>query len=204
MQNDECKGVIFVPFFNQMSDTNDHSQATNGDKSDTNDTVVKESKVKDNKEIVATQKRAATFSPESFEMVCVRRLIDSVLEQMPKARVPSADNELQKWAAEIEKMQRIDKRSRGEIEQALNYAIKNTFWQSNIRSTKKFREKFETLYLQSKERTGSSPQGAASNRFHNFDQRDVDYDALVVAQLRQQGGFYERTEGGMAGPSPGR
>ena len=204
LQNDECKGVIFVPFFNQMSDTNDHSQATNGDKSDTNDTVVKESKVKDNKEIVATQKRAATFSPESFEMVCVRRLIDSVLEQMPKARVPSADNELQKWAAEIEKMQRIDKRSRGEIEQALNYAIKNTFWQSNIRSTKKFREKFETLYLQSKERTGSSPQGAASNRFHNFDQRDVDYDALVVAQLRQQGGFYERTEGGMAGPSPGR
>lgn len=204
LQNDECKGVIFVPFFNQMSDTNDHSQATNGDKSDTNDTVVKESKVKDNKEIVATQKRAATFSPESFEMVCVRRLIDSVLEQMPKARVPSADNELQKWAAEIEKMQRIDKRSRGEIEQALNYAIKNTFWQSNIRSTKKFREKFETLYLQSKERTGSSPQGAVSNRFHNFDQRDVDYDALVVAQLRQQGGFYERTEGGMAGPSPGR
>ncbi len=204
LQNDECKGVIFVPFFNQMSDTNDHSQATNGDKSDTNDTVVKESKVKGNKEIVATQKRAATFSPESFEMVCVRRLIDSVLEQMPKARVPSADNELQKWAAEIEKMQRIDKRSRGEIEQALNYAIKNTFWQSNIRSTKKFREKFETLYLQSKERTGSSPQGAASNRFHNFEQRDVDYDALVVAQLRQQGGFYERTEGGMAGPSPGR
>jgi hypothetical protein len=42
------------------------------------------------------------------------------------------------------------------------------------------------------------------NTFHNFDQRDVDYDALIAVQLRQQGGFYERTEGGMAGPSPGR
>lgn len=203
LQNDECKGVIFVPFLNQMSDTNDHSQATNSDESATNDTVVKESKVKDNKKIVATQKRAATFSPESFEMVCVRRIIDSVLRQMPGAKVPSADSEMQKWAAEIEKMQRIDRRSRKEIEQALNYAIKSTFWQSNIRSTKKFREKFETLYLQSKEKISSSPQAAASNRFHNFYQRDVDYDALVAAQLKQ-GGFYERTEGGMAGPSPGR
>ncbi len=44
--------------------------------------------------------------------------------------------------------------------------------------------------------------GNRPNTFHNFDQRDVDYDALVAAQLKQ-GGFYERTEGGMAGPSPG-
>lgn len=49
LQKEECKGVVFVPFFKDMSGTNDHSQATNGDMSATNDPVVKESKVKKSK-----------------------------------------------------------------------------------------------------------------------------------------------------------
>lgn len=61
LQDDECKGVVFVPFFSDMSETNDHSQATNGDMSATNDTVVKGSKVKGSKEdIVAPPQEPAT------------------------------------------------------------------------------------------------------------------------------------------------
>lgn len=45
LKESECEGIIFVPFFDDMSATNDHLRATNDDVSATNDTVVKKSKV---------------------------------------------------------------------------------------------------------------------------------------------------------------
>ncbi|GAA6478034.1 MAG: DUF4373 domain-containing protein [Clostridium sp.] len=196
LQNDECKGVVFVPFFEDMSGTNDHSQATNGDMSAANDPVVKESKLNSNKEeIVAPPPEPATFLPESFEAVCIDRLIKSILEQLPNAKVPGTNAERQKWAMEIERMQRLDKRSREQIKQALDYAIKSPFWRSNIRSAGKFREKFETLYLQSKERKDKAVATSPKNQFHNFDQRDTDYDALMLKQVREWAGEGAGSEG---------
>ena len=49
LQKEECKGVVFVPFFSNMSATNDHVQAANDDMSATNDAVVKESKGKESR-----------------------------------------------------------------------------------------------------------------------------------------------------------
>ena len=49
LQKEECKGVVFVPFFSDMSAANGHLQDTNSDMSATNDTVVKESKGKESK-----------------------------------------------------------------------------------------------------------------------------------------------------------
>lgn len=185
LQDDECKGVVFVPFFSDMSETNDHSQATNGDMSATNDTVVKGSKVKGSKEdIVAPPQEPATIQDETFEIECVDKLIKSILEQLPNAKIPKTDREKQKWVNEIERMQRLDKRSREQISQALDYAIKSSFWKANIRSAGKFREKFETLYLQSKGNIGGSTRQKPKNQFHNFEQRDTDYDALVQKQLK--------------------
>lgn len=186
LNSEESKGVVFVPIFNEMSDTNDHSQTANGDKSATNDTVVQESKVKSSKDnIVAPRREAATFSPNSFEMQCVDKLIASVLEQMPDAKVPETDKGKQKWAVEIERMQRLDKRSQEQIMQALDYAINNSFWKSVVRSAGKFREKFETLYLQSNEKRGSGkPKQPPPNHFHNFEQRDTNYDAMVIDQVK--------------------
>lgn len=187
LQKEECKGVIFVPFFKEMSETNGNPQAANGDMSAANDAVVKESKVKgNNKSIVAPQNEAAPFPPDSFEMECVNRLIRSVLDQMPGARVPKTEEAKQKWAKEIERMERIDKRSREEIQQALDYATTDQFWRSNIRSTSKFREKFETLYIQSQR--GRGRQGPQPNRFHNFPQRNTDYDDLAMELWKKEAG----------------
>ena len=49
LQKEECKGVVFVPFFSDMSATNGDLQSTNGDVSAANDTVGKESKGKERK-----------------------------------------------------------------------------------------------------------------------------------------------------------
>lgn len=196
LQKEECKGVVFVPFFKDMSETNDHSQATDGDMSATNDPVVKESKVKGNKEkSVAPPAELATFSSESFEMQCVDKLIQSILSQMPNAKVPAADRDKQRWAEEIGRMQRLDKREPEQITQALDYAIHSPFWKTNIRSAAKFREKFETLYLQGRERGSRPVDRKPKNQFHNFDQRDTDYDALMLKQVREWAGKGAEDEG---------
>lgn len=92
------------------------------------------------------------FPCNSFEMLCVETLIHSCLESFPNSRIPSSLAEKEKWAVEIERMKRLDKRKEEEIKQALQYAIEDPFWKSNIRSAKKFREKFEVLYVQSQKR----------------------------------------------------
>lgn len=109
-----------------------------------------EGKKKDIKDIVAPSKAVATFPENSFEMICVNTLIHSCLDNFPASKVPTTEVEKTIWCDHIEKMKRLDHRSEEDIKEAMKFAITDQFWKSNIRSTKKFREKFETLLLQSK------------------------------------------------------
>lgn len=104
----------------------------------------------------ATSAFSSNFDYGSFEMQCVEYLIASCLETFPKAKVPDTPEKKKKWASEIEKMKRLDHLSEGEIKQALQFAVHDSFWKTNIRSTKKFREKFETLYTQSQKGRGKA------------------------------------------------
>lgn len=87
-----------------------------------------------------------------FEYQCVDILIRSCVAVFPNSKVPRTEAEKKKWAAEIERMKRLDGRGETDIIEALTYATTDGFWKSNIRSTKKFREKFETLIVQSRSR----------------------------------------------------
>ena len=102
------------------------------------------------------------------------KLINSCLKTFPNSKVPHTLAEKQKWAIEIERMKRLDGRNEADIMKALNYAITDTFWQANIRSTKKFREKFETLIVRSREK----PKQGNRNNFNNFTQNNYDFDSL--------------------------
>ena len=116
-------------------------------------------KVRKDNNIVVTEVPTSQhdkFPSNSFEMLCVETLIHSCLESFPNSHIPSTIAEKEKWAVEIERMKRLDKRKEEEIKQALQYAIEDTFWKSNIRSAKKFREKFEVLYVQSQNRRKSA------------------------------------------------
>lgn len=96
------------------------------------------------------------YTKDCFEMLCVEDLINSCLKLYPDSKVPKTHSEKVTWAYEIDKMQRLDKRSNDEIKRALLFAINDKFWKSNIRSTKKFREKFETLIIQSKTKSNKT------------------------------------------------
>lgn len=126
--------------------------------------------------IVATPAKpkpaTVSFKDGSFEILCVEMIISSCLKTFPNSKVPRTISEKQKWAVEIDRMKRLDGRSEEDIMQALNYVMKDSFWQTNIRSAKKFREKFETLIVQSK---GKSK---GRNSFNDFTQNEYDFDQL--------------------------
>lgn len=108
-----------------------------------------------------------------FEYQCVDMLIRSCIAVFPNSKVPRTEDEKRKWAIEIERMKRLDGRSEADIIEALTYATTDGFWKSNIRSTKKFREKFETLIVQSRAKKTRDQQ--TGSRLHGFQERQ-DYN----------------------------
>ena len=139
----------------------------------------REEKSREDNNIVATpaEPKPATvsFQDGSFEIRCVDMIINSCLKTFPNSNVPRTISEKQKWAIEIDRMKRIDKRSEEDIVNALDYALTDSFWQTNIRSAKKFREKFETLIVQSRKNRN---RGNSKNSFNNFTQNIYDFDEL--------------------------
>ena len=152
----------------------------------------KKEKREEIKDIVDTPRRktagiATEFPSESFEMQCVNTLVQSCLRQFPGAKVPATAAEKSEWCVPVERMKRLDGRSEADIQEALQCAVKDPFWQANIRSTKKLREKFETLILQARrpKQTGTKK---ATNRFHNLEEHGYDYDDMVWEMMNAGGG----------------
>jgi hypothetical protein len=56
--------------------------------------------------------------------------------------------DLVKWAADIEKLHRIDGQPIDEIKKVIFWTVRDNFWKTNILSAAKFREKYDTLFLQ--------------------------------------------------------
>lgn len=170
LNNEETATFIKFTVNKSKSCKNPNKSGINESKSRKNPTnEMKRNEI--NKDIVATppepEPATVTFLDDSFEIRCVDMLIDSCLKSFPNSKVPGTLLEKQKWAVEIDRMKRLDGRTEEEIMQALNYAIKDPFWQANIRSAKKLREKFETLIVQSRDMR--SKAGYQQNQY-DFDQ----------------------------------
>lgn len=160
--------------FSKKNESKSEKNESKSEKNSTNE--IKQNEISNNSS-VATPARpepaTVTFKEDSFEIQCVDMLISSCLKTFPNSKVPQTLVEKQKWAVEIERMKRIDGRNETDIMQALNYAITDSFWQSNIRSTKKFREKFETLIVRSR-----GKKGTGNNKFNDFQQNSYDFSDL--------------------------
>lgn len=111
-----------------------------------------------------SQKPSEKYPIGDFEFQCVEVLIKSCIDLFPNSKIPRTEEEKRKWALEIERMKRLDFRSEVDIMEALIFATTDSFWKPNIRSMKKFREKFETLIVQSRAK-GSNQQGRVSEKY---------------------------------------
>lgn len=172
----------------QATDTQNDKQVTGERQADDRQPTTIEEGKKDKREelkdVVVTPRRKTAgttteFSETSFEMQCVNALVQSCLRQFPGAKVPATTAEKSEWCVHIERMKRLDNRSEADIQEALQFAIADPFWQTNIRSAKKLREKFETLILQARRPKKPDTTNKAKNRFHNLEEHGYDYDKMV-------------------------
>ena len=104
------------------------------------ETITKESIVDDEK---GGQKK---YSEEA--MILADGLLKCILHNNAKFKHDGKTTE--RWAEEVDRMMRIDKRSFDDIKTVIRFSQGDPFWNSNILSAKKMREKFDTLWMQSK------------------------------------------------------
>ena len=180
LSEDETESCIKVTYNVDISEKNESNSGKNNNKSVKN--AIKEIKEKEINNIYSSETQVPDqeeqlkqeYCPSDFERKCVNFLIQSILNDLPNQKVPRTDKEIGKWAIHINRLHRIDGISESDIWNTLVWTMKDTFWRTNIRSTGKFREKYQTLYLQSKRGNRDSNK----NRFNDFKQNEYDFDAL--------------------------
>ena len=83
------------------------------------------------------------------------------------------EKDLQRWAADFNKMVRLDGYGIEEIKEVLMFSQKNDFWQTNILSAAKFRKQYLTLLSQMKrDENKEKSTEKKPNKFHNYIQHD--------------------------------
>jgi hypothetical protein len=73
-------------------------------------------------------------------------LIEEIKNNIPTFKEPNIDI----WANHVSRMRRLDNRTPEQIEFLIKWCQQESFWQGNILSTQKLREKFDTLTAQVK------------------------------------------------------
>lgn len=119
-----------TPEENPIEHPREHQTLPNNNKNDKN---VKNDKKKGLKPFVDT----------SDEVRLSEKLLAFILEKNPNHKKP----DIQSWARHVDLMLRVDKRQVEQIETVIDWCQSDSFWQNNILSTKKLREKFDQLFL---------------------------------------------------------
>lgn len=83
------------------------------------------------------------YTQNSAEFRLSELLLNFILERNPDHKKP----DLQKWAVHVDRMLRLDSRKADDIEAVIKWSQADGFWQNNIISTQKLRDKFDQLYM---------------------------------------------------------
>ena len=81
-------------------------------------------------------------------------LFKKILERNPTHKRPN----MQKWAKEIDVLLTTEKRDKHEVAEVIAWCQSDSFWQNNILSTSKLREKYDQLNI--KRKTPCQPKGS--------------------------------------------
>lgn len=88
--------------------------------------------------------RKREYADDSPELIEATYLWEKIKNNNPEHRKPN----LQAWANDIRKMHEIDKRPFDKIHRMIDWCQSDTFWQTNILSVAKLREKYDTMKAQ--------------------------------------------------------
>jgi hypothetical protein len=93
--------------------------------------------------------RKVVFEHESEPYRVAKYLSERIVERIGIA--PHPETKLQTWANDVDKLHRIDGRPWEEIGRVMEWCQYNDFWQVNILSGAKFREKYDQLLSKAKQ-----------------------------------------------------
>ena len=124
------------------------------------------------------KKKGTTFESNSKPYLLATFLGKRIKTRLPSTENPS-ESTLQAWADAFDKCNRLDGHSWDEIKLVLKFSQEDAFWQQNILSGKKFREKYVELLAKM-----SAPAAAASRQ---TTQGTSTVDRLL--ELAQKGAF---------------
>lgn len=101
------------------------------------------------------KKTSNIYTADSSEYRLAILLANKILQNNPSHRFSimsekEFDNKMQSWCADIDKILQIDKRTFEQVEVMIRWCQQDSFWQANILSASKLREKFDTLIAQCK------------------------------------------------------
>ena len=127
--------------------------------------------------------QAKAFDDHSIEVQLAEYMVEAIRVNLPESKDPN----IQKWASDIDKLIRIDKRTPDEIRNLITWAQNHSFWRSNILSPATLRKQWDRLTLQQKE---DFAKGKKPNRFVNEGKSEVNYDDadLVLKHMRRAAG----------------
>ena len=97
---------------------------------------------------IEKQGSSEKFPDDSLEMKMTDYMIEKIKESYPNAKVPDTPTKKQKWCTTFNRLMRIDGRTKDEIGAVMKWVYQDDFWDTNIRSPEKLREKWDTVYLQ--------------------------------------------------------
>lgn len=106
------------------------------------------------------------FAPEHRAYKAAAYLDKRIRQRVPSQK-PADERTLQNWADAFDKCHRLDGREWEEISHVLKFSQDDPFWQNNILSGKKFREKFLQLLSKMQGRQGGNARAPAGNSAMN-------------------------------------
>ncbi len=95
------------------------------------------------------------YSPNSDEIRMAQLLFSFIQKRNPGHKKP----DMEKWATHIDRMIRLDNRSIEDIEKIIKWSQEDEFWQNNILSTVKLRDKYDQLKLKMESENGHARRG---------------------------------------------
>lgn len=132
-------------------------------------------------------RRKRVYDENSSYMKMAIYFKEKILAWKPNAKIP---DDLNKWADEFRKIHELDGRTKEQIKKVIDFATTDSFWQANILSAKKLRDKFDTLDAQS-DIDSRSEFKVIKGGNRNY-QRTDQLPAHIVEQMERQ----KQAEGG--------
>jgi len=111
---------------------------------------VKESKVNKNKGKEKKKSPKQVYDESSLYFKMATFFYEQIKQNNPDHKQPN----MQKWSDDLRKLVELDKRDKDEVGYLIKWVQKHDFWQANVLSPSKLREKYDQLMIQYKKDAG--------------------------------------------------